>query len=101
MFGLKDAFGREVDELRISVTQRRNPSCFYCHREGEEGKGGELSVAANGRISKAARRISIKKARLAGGEPLLRARPGRFSPAPAFPFAGGRGGEAEAQFLIL
>src|SRR5438552_17457656 len=31
---LVDAFGREVTDIRISVTKRCNFGCIYCHDEG-------------------------------------------------------------------
>ncbi|RLG75392.1 MAG: GTP 3',8-cyclase MoaA, partial [Thermoprotei archaeon] len=32
---LVDRFGRPLLHLRISVTNRCNYNCIYCHREGE------------------------------------------------------------------
>ncbi|HLE46722.1 MAG TPA: hypothetical protein VI818_00375 [Candidatus Thermoplasmatota archaeon] len=32
---LVDAFGRPLTDLRISVTERCNFRCFYCHNEGQ------------------------------------------------------------------
>ena len=31
---LVDAFGREVTDIRVSVTKRCNFGCIYCHDEG-------------------------------------------------------------------
>ena len=31
---LSDSFGREVTDIRISVTKRCNFGCIYCHDEG-------------------------------------------------------------------
>jgi len=31
---LEDEFGREVTEVRISLTDRCNFDCIYCHNEG-------------------------------------------------------------------
>ena len=32
---LADAYGREVTDLRISLTKRCNFGCVYCHDEGQ------------------------------------------------------------------
>jgi len=40
---MKDDYGREIRGLRLSVTQRCNLACFYCHREGQEKNNKELS----------------------------------------------------------
>ena len=32
---LKDSYGRQVTNLRISLTPKCNLNCFYCHAEGE------------------------------------------------------------------
>ena len=41
---LVDPCGRVISHLRISLTQRCNLSCFYCHREGEDDPGDEIST---------------------------------------------------------
>ena len=41
---LVDNFKREITHLRISLTQRCNLNCFYCHNEGEENPGDEMSL---------------------------------------------------------
>ncbi len=73
---IKDRFGRPVLNLRISVTQRCNLHCPYCHREGQE-KGPNASVVEMAaeeivRLSKVAIGLEISRIKLTGGEPLLR-----------------------------
>lgn len=71
---IKDPYGRPLTGLRISVTQRCNLDCFYCHLEGEMRKRitvdmtpGEIEV-----IGKIASSFGISKIKLTGGEPLIR-----------------------------
>jgi len=72
---LHDPYGRTVNNLRISVTQKCNFSCFFCHREGETtqpGAPGELSPEEIGEVVRVAYKFGIDKVKLTGGEPLLR-----------------------------
>ena len=70
---LKDRFGRPVTNLRISVTQKCNLSCIFCHKEGETGKvNSEMTVEEIGKIVDIASFFGIRKVKLTGGEPLLR-----------------------------
>jgi cyclic pyranopterin phosphate synthase len=70
---VKDPFGREVNNLRISVTQRCNQYCIYCHREGQtEFSSNEMTPQEIFQIADASTEIGIKKIKLTGGEPLLR-----------------------------
>jgi GTP 3',8-cyclase len=71
-----DPFGRTIDYLRISVTDRCNERCLYCMPEGYKGwaqRADHLSAAQLIAIATAASRFGFKKFRLTGGEPLLRA----------------------------
>ena len=70
---MKDNYGREVNSLRLSITQRCNLSCFYCHNEGQGKNTQELSPAEIEAIAKAASSLGISKLKLTGGEPLVRA----------------------------
>ena len=71
-----DNFGREINYLRISVTDRCNLRCRYCMPE--EGCGNLiphseiLTFEEIIRIAEAAAAIGIHKLRLTGGEPLVR-----------------------------
>ena len=39
---MKDNFGRNIDYLRVSVTQRCNLNCVYCGKQDCEKKDNEL-----------------------------------------------------------
>lgn len=73
---IKDTFGRPVLNLRISVTQRCNLHCPYCHREGQEKRPNdsvlEMTTAEIVRLVKIAIGLGIRRVKLTGGEPLLR-----------------------------
>lgn len=73
---IKDKFGRPVLNLRVSVTQRCNLHCPYCHREGQERKPNdrvvEMTAAEIVRLVKIAVSLDINRIKLTGGEPLLR-----------------------------
>lgn len=70
-----DAFGRTVDYLRISVTDRCNERCLYCMPEGYKGwaqKEDHLTADEIVRSVEAATRLGFRKFRITGGEPLIR-----------------------------
>lgn len=72
---MKDQFGREINYMRISVTDRCNFRCKYCMPEnGVENLGHDkiLSFESIERIVRAAVSLGIHKFRLTGGEPLVR-----------------------------
>ncbi len=69
---MKDKFGRAIDCLRISVTQRCNLNCTYCHHEGEFKPGPELSPLEIKEIVEAFSEMGIRKVKITGGEPLVR-----------------------------
>lgn len=70
---LKDPYGRPLESIRISVTQRCNFNCFYCHREGEDpSQGDEMTPEEIRRIVEIAASFGVGKVKLTGGEPLLR-----------------------------
>ncbi len=72
---LKDSYGRDIHDLRISVTDRCNFRCVYCksadpknyvpHRE-------LLDWDEFLRLARIMTRLGIRKVRVTGGEPLLR-----------------------------
>ena len=69
---LTDSFGRSVESIRISVTQRCNLNCLYCHREGEIlDRNTEMTPNEIQRIVSIAASFGIEKVKLTGGEPLL------------------------------
>jgi len=70
-----DSFGRRIDYLRISVTDRCNLRCRYCMpADGVEWKAQEeiLSFEEIERFARIAVEEGIGKIRLTGGEPLVR-----------------------------
>jgi len=72
---LRDSFGRTVNNLRISVTDRCNMRCTYCMPE--EGmqwmkKTELLTYEEITRLASVFARLGITKIRLTGGEPLMR-----------------------------
>ncbi len=71
---LIDPFGRTIDYLRVSVTDRCNFRCVYCMPENgfpalpkDEYLSGEETV----RLIRVAASLGMRKLRLTGGEPLL------------------------------
>ena len=69
---LVDPHGRQVNSLRISLTQRCNFDCFFCHQEGESGPNGEVTPEEIETVVSVAAELGINKVKLTGGEPLLR-----------------------------
>jgi cyclic pyranopterin phosphate synthase len=74
-FQLKDSFGRTINNMRISVTDRCNFRCRYCMPE--EGmvwmnKNELLTFEEITHIVRIVSRLGINKIRLTGGEPLMR-----------------------------
>ena len=72
---LQDSVGREINYLRVSVTDRCNLRCEYCMPpEGVELKshGDMLSYEEIADVVGGAVRLGIGKVRLTGGEPLVR-----------------------------
>ncbi|MCS6829996.1 MAG: GTP 3',8-cyclase MoaA [bacterium] len=72
---MTDSFGRTIDYLRISVTDRCNFRCVYCMPE--EGadiapKDWILRYEEIATIVRVAAALGIRKVRLTGGEPLVR-----------------------------
>lgn len=73
---LRDAFGRRISYLRLSVTDRCNLRCRYCMGDAVKflPKADVLTLEELQRISEAFVRLGVSKLRITGGEPL--ARPG-------------------------
>lgn len=69
---ITDNYQRPIISLRISITNRCNVNCFYCHHDGILPEDYEMSTDEIFRVSKIARSIGIQKIRLSGGEPLIR-----------------------------
>ena len=69
---MKDSFGREINYLRVSVTERCNLSCVYCGKTDCDKKENELTADEIVSIADAFVRCGVTKIRLTGGEPLVR-----------------------------
>ena len=70
---LIDPYGRPLKGIRISVTQRCNLKCFYCHLEGEDPSWkDEMTPNEIQKIVSIAASFGIGRVKLTGGEPLLR-----------------------------
>ncbi len=72
---LQDSFGRVINNLRISVTDRCNFRCRYCMPE--EGmvwldKAELLTYEEIARLTRVFSELGVSKIRLTGGEPLMR-----------------------------
>jgi len=69
------SFGRHIDYLRISVTDRCNERCLYCRPRQYAGWNGSTDLLSDEellRIVRVAAELGFRKFRLTGGEPLLR-----------------------------
>jgi len=72
MSDLCDQFSRPLRDLRISVTDRCNLACSFCHQDfGAKGGTTTLNMEVYERVLKAAKKEGIKVVRLTGGEPLV------------------------------
>lgn len=71
---LIDPFGRTIDYLRVSVTDRCDFRCLYCMSEDMTflPKSELLSLEELDRLCSAFIRRGVRKLRLTGGEPLVR-----------------------------
>ena len=67
-----DSYQRPVLSLRISITNRCNINCFYCHHDGIIAQKYEMTPSEIERIARIAINLGIEKIRLSGGEPLIR-----------------------------
>jgi len=76
---LEDDFGREVSGVRVSLTDRCNFDCVYCHNEGLGDTRGpmdpqedEMTADEVVRFLEVAREFGVGKVKFTGGEPMLR-----------------------------
>lgn len=71
---LKDRFGRTVDYLRISITDRCDFRCVYCMAEDMEflPRAQILTLEEIYTLAQAFAELGVKKIRITGGEPLVR-----------------------------
>ncbi|WP_178918323.1 GTP 3',8-cyclase MoaA [Natronomonas gomsonensis] len=76
---LEDGFGREVTGVRVSLTDRCNFDCVYCHNEGlgdtrgpMEPADDEMSTDDVVRFLEVAAEFDVDSVKFTGGEPMLR-----------------------------
>jgi cyclic pyranopterin phosphate synthase len=76
---LSDSFGREVSGVRVSLTDRCNFDCVYCHNEGlgdtrgpMDAQDHEMTADDVVRFLEVAEEFDVEKVKLTGGEPMLR-----------------------------
>ena len=74
---LRDRLGRPLKDLRVSVTDRCNFRCFFCMPPGTKidflPREDLLSYEEIARIVRIMRSLGVRKVRITGGEPLVRA----------------------------
>ena len=76
---LEDEFGREVSGVRVSLTDRCNFDCVYCHNEGLGDTRGpmdpqddEMTADEVVRFLDVVSEFGVGKVKFTGGEPMLR-----------------------------
>ena len=71
---MKDQYGRDIDYLRVSITDRCNLRCRYCMPDGIEWLPMEeiLSLEEVTEACRQAAALGIRKIKVTGGEPLVR-----------------------------
>jgi cyclic pyranopterin phosphate synthase len=72
---LTDSYGRQIKDLRVSLTDRCNFRCFYCLPNGEPPLARKETILTFEEIVLICEifvSLGIEKIRLTGGEPLLR-----------------------------
>jgi cyclic pyranopterin phosphate synthase len=76
---LEDRFGREVTGIRVSLTDRCNFDCVYCHNEGLGDTRGpmdpqddEMGTDDVVRVLEVVSEFGVDSVKFTGGEPMLR-----------------------------
>ncbi|WP_335998743.1 GTP 3',8-cyclase MoaA [Halorientalis halophila] len=76
---LVDQFGREVSGVRVSLTDRCNFDCVYCHNEGlgdtrgpMDPRDDEMTTDDVVRFLEVAAEFDVEAVKFTGGEPMLR-----------------------------
>src|ERR1700723_4781007 len=72
---LVDKFGRQITDLRVSVTDRCNFRCVYCRSANPENHVASSELLGwdeYGRLVRILVGLGIRKVRVTGGEPLVR-----------------------------
>jgi len=72
--GLVDSFGRQIDYIRLSITDRCDLRCVYCMSEDVRflPRDEVLSLEEYYRLVKIFVSLGVRKVRITGGEPLVR-----------------------------
>ena len=73
--GMRDQFGRRIEYLRISVTDKCNLRCVYCMPEQGLPWLGRSEILSYEEIASIVRQMAslgLRRVRLTGGEPLVR-----------------------------
>ncbi|GAA0655483.1 GTP 3',8-cyclase MoaA [Salarchaeum japonicum] len=75
----EDSFGREVSGVRVSLTDRCNFDCVYCHNEGlgdtrgpMDARDHEMSADDVVRFLEVVEEYGVDSVKFTGGEPMLR-----------------------------
>ena len=69
---LRDKHGRDITDLRVSITDRCNYRCVYCRTGNTGAQYSELPLSDYLRMVRIMVGLGVEKVRLTGGEPLLR-----------------------------
>ena len=71
---VRDSYGRTIEYMRISITDRCNLRCRYCMPDGAKWipMSEILTYEEIERICREAVRIGITRFKITGGEPLVR-----------------------------
>ncbi|MGH9570726.1 MAG: radical SAM protein, partial [Candidatus Angelobacter sp.] len=72
MLRLRDKHGRNITDLRVSITDRCNYRCVYCRTGNQGAQYSELPFSEYLRMVRIMVGLGVEKVRLTGGEPLLR-----------------------------
>lgn len=69
---VEDRYNRPIISLRLSITNRCNIKCLYCHHDGMMPSINEMTPEEIFQILKIAKSLGVEKIRFSGGEPLIR-----------------------------
>ena len=69
---VRDNYDRPIISLRISITNRCNVDCIYCHHDGMLESSDEMTPDEIYQVCRIAKSLGVEKIRLSGGEPLVR-----------------------------
>ena len=69
---VSDGYGRPVRSMRVSVTQRCDLACDYCHKEGQLPSSKEMTPPEIEKLVRIATTLGVRKVKITGGEPLMR-----------------------------